>query len=115
MTAESPLDAFLRTLAARDASPHTQRAYATAVGGYLDWLDAATRIDWREPPRAALRAYLGQLGEGHARTSVGPAARRDPFLLPVRHPRRPHAGDPWGAIATPGSRDACHGSSSSTR
>ena len=32
------LDRFLRSLAARDASPHTIRAYATAVGAYLGWL-----------------------------------------------------------------------------
>ena len=29
---------FLRSLAARDTSAHTQRAYATAVGAYLAWL-----------------------------------------------------------------------------
>ena len=42
-TATDPaLARFLRSLAARDASPHTQRAYRTAVGDYLAWL-AATR------------------------------------------------------------------------
>ncbi len=29
---------FLRSLEARDTSPHTQRSYATAVGAYLAWL-----------------------------------------------------------------------------
>jgi hypothetical protein len=31
---------FLRGLAARDASPNTRRSYETAVGAYLDWLQA---------------------------------------------------------------------------
>ena len=100
MTAEPPLEAFLRTLAARDASPHTQRAYATAVGAYLDWL-AARGADWAEPPRATLRAYLGQLGDGHARTSVAQrlAAIRSFYRFTTRSSLT--AGDPWGAIATP--------------
>ena len=39
-TTDPVLARFLRSLAARDASPHTQRAYATAVGSYLEWLSA---------------------------------------------------------------------------
>ena len=46
---------FLRTLAARDASVHTQRSYATSIAAYLDWL-AARGVDWRSPTRADLRA-----------------------------------------------------------
>ena len=101
MTAESPLDAFLRTLAARDASPHTQRAYRTAVGGYLDWLVAANDGRWREPPRATLRAYLAHLAEGHARTSVAQrlAAIRSFYRFTTRAGLT--RGDPWSAIATP--------------
>jgi len=53
---------FLRSLAARDASPHTQRAYATAVGAYLGWL-ARRGTDWRHPGRADLRAYLSSFRE----------------------------------------------------
>ena len=69
-TATDPfLARFLRSLAARDASPHTQRAYRTAVGDYLAWL-AARGTDWRRPTRADLRAYLGVLGEGRARSTV---------------------------------------------
>jgi site-specific recombinase XerD len=94
------LDRFLRSLAARDASPNTQRAYATAVGAYLDWLEAH-RGDWRSPGRATLRAYLAHLTEGHARSSV---AQR---LAAIRSFHRFAAraglavGDPWSAIATP--------------
>ena len=42
------LDRFLTALDARDASPNTRRAYATAVGAYLAWLDERG-IDWRTP------------------------------------------------------------------
>jgi site-specific recombinase XerD len=91
---------FLRSLAARDASPHTQRAYATAIGAYLDWL-AARGTDWRRPTRTDLRAYLAVLGVGHARSSVAQrlAAIRSFHRWATRNDLAP--GDPWGAIATP--------------
>jgi len=91
---------FLRSLAARDASPHTQRAYATAVGAYLAWL-AARGCDWRRPARADLRAYLAVLGEGHARTTIAQrlAAIRAFHRWATRNDLAP--GDPWGSIATP--------------
>ena len=91
---------FLRSLAARDASAHTQRAYATAVGAYLDWL-AARGTDWRRPKRTDLRAYLAVLGEDHARSSVAQrlAAIRSFHRWATRSDLAP--GDPWGAIATP--------------
>ena len=91
---------FVRSLAARDASPHTQRAYTTAVGAYLDWL-AARGTDWRRPTRTDLRAYLAVLGEGHARSSVAQrlAAIRAFHRWATRSDLAP--GDPWGAIATP--------------
>jgi site-specific recombinase XerD len=94
------LTRFLRSLAARDASPHTQRAYATAVGAYLDWLDARG-TDWRRPSRADLRAYLGVLGDGHARSSVAQrlAAIRSFHRWATRSDLAP--GDPWGGVATP--------------
>jgi site-specific recombinase XerD len=97
---DSALERFLRSLAARDASPHTRRSYATAVGAYLDWL--ATRgTDWRTPPRTELRAYLRELGEGRARSSVAQrlAAIRAFHRWATRTGLAP--GDPWGAIATP--------------
>ncbi len=91
---------FLRSLAARDTSAHTQRAYATAVGRYLDWLTARA-ADWRAPARADLRAYLAVLGEDHARTTVAQrlAAIRAFHRWATRNDLAP--GDPWGAIATP--------------
>lgn len=91
---------FLRSLAARDTSAHTQRAYATAVGAYLAWL-ADRGSDWRGPERADLRAYLAVLGEHHARTTVAQrlAAIRAFHRWATRNDLAP--GDPWGAIATP--------------
>ena len=99
-TTDPALARFLRSLAARDASPHTQRAYATAVGAYLDWL-SARGTDWRRPVRADLRAYLALLGQGHARSSVAQrlAAIRAFHRWATRSDLAP--GDPWGAIATP--------------
>ena len=100
-TATDPsLARFLRSLAARDASPHTQRAYRTAVGDYLAWL-AARGTDWRRPTRTDLRAYLGVLGEGRARSTVAQrlAAIRSFHRWATRNDLAP--GDPWGAIATP--------------
>lgn len=91
---------FLRSLAARDASRHTQRSYATAVGAYLAWL--GTRgADWHSPARADLRAYLAVLSEAHARTTVAQrlAAIRAFHRWATRNDLAP--GDPWGAIATP--------------
>lgn len=91
---------FLRSLAARDTSAHTQRAYATAVGTYLVWLEARG-ADWRSPARGELRAYLAVLGEHHARTTVAQrlAAIRAFHRWATRNDLAP--GDPWGAIATP--------------
>ena len=97
---EPALGRFLRGLAARDASTHTQRSYATAIGAYLAWL-RERRVDWRSPPRADLRAYLAQLTTGHARSSVAQrlAAIRSFHRWAARSNLAP--GDPWGAIATP--------------
>jgi integrase/recombinase XerC len=99
-TTDPPLERFLRSLAARDTSPHTRRSYETAVGAYLDWLEARG-TDWRVPPRAELRAYLRVLGEGRARSSVAQrlAAIRAFHRWATRTGLAP--GDPWGAIATP--------------
>ena len=100
MTGPEALDRFLRSLEARDASPETRRSYETAVGAYLAWLDAHG-ADWRSPGRSTLRAYLGHLSEGHAKTSVAQrlAALRAFHRYCARSGLAP--GDPWGAIATP--------------
>jgi site-specific recombinase XerD len=97
---EPALDAFLRSLAARDTSPHTRRSYEAAVGTYLAWL-AERGTDWRTPPRTELRSYLRVLGEGRARSSVAQrlAAIRSFHRWATRSGLAP--GDPWGAIATP--------------
>jgi integrase len=94
------LQRFLLALTARDASVETRRAYATAVGSYLDWL-AERGVDWRRPSRTDLRAYLARLGAGAARTTVAQrlAAIRSFHRWAVREGLAP--GDPWGAIATP--------------
>jgi integrase/recombinase XerD len=98
--AHPALARFLRGLAARDASPNTRRSYETAVGAYLDWLDARG-VDWRKPSRADLRAYLAELGSRGARSST--AQRLAAIRSFHRHAARDglSAGDPWGAIATP--------------
>lgn len=94
------LERFLRSLAARDASPHTIRAYTTAVGAYLDWL-AERGTDWVRPARSDLRAYLARLGIGASRSTVAQrlAAIRSFHRWAAREGLAP--GDPWGAIATP--------------
>ncbi len=94
------LDRFLAALAARDVSPHTPRAYAGAVGRYLAWR-GERGVDWREPPRADLRAYLASLVGSVARSSVAQrlAAIRSFHRFAAREGLAP--GDPWGAIATP--------------
>src|SRR6185369_1335356 len=54
-----------------------------------------------KPPRAALRAYLAHLGDGHARTSIAQrlGAIRSFYRFATRAGLT--TGDPWGAIATP--------------
>ena len=96
----APLDRFLLSLRAKDASEHTLRSYATAVGAYLDWL-AERGADWRAPARADLRAYLARLVTSGARTSVSQrlAAIRSFHRFAARVGLA--TGDPWGSIATP--------------
>ena len=100
MDEPAPLDKFLASLAARDASPHTQRAYRTAVGAYLAWLQAL-EIGWRAPSRTVLRAYLAELGNGRARSSV--AQRLAAIRSFHRWARRAGLADadPWAALGTP--------------
>ncbi len=94
------LEKFLRTLAARDASPHTQRSYRTTIAAYLAWL-YDHGVDWREPSRLHLRAYLAHLTTINARSSVAQrlAAIRAFHRFAVREDLA--AGDPWGVISTP--------------
>jgi site-specific recombinase XerD len=94
------LDRFLTALEARDASPNTRRAYATAVGAYLGWLEARG-LDWRAPDRLELRSYLATLSDGRARSSVAQrlAALRSFYRFATRAGLAP--GDPWGSLSTP--------------
>jgi site-specific recombinase XerD len=100
VTGTEALQRFLRSLDARDTSPNTRRSYQTSVSAYLAWLDVRG-ADWRQPPRPVLRAYLAELTEGHAKSSVAQrlAALRSFHRYAARAGLAP--GDPWGAIATP--------------
>jgi site-specific recombinase XerD len=100
VTGEEALRRFVRSLEARDASPHTRRSYEATVDAYLAWL-AARDADWQAPGRTVLRAYLGELGDGRAKASV--AQRLAAIRAFHRYAARTGlaAGDPWGAIATP--------------
>ena len=73
------LDRFLRSLAARDASPHTIRAYDTAVGAYLDWL-AERGVDWT-PPDPAGAPRLSRPAR-----AAGAPVRPSPSVLPRSAP-----------------------------
>ena len=100
MTGEAALSRYLRSLAARDTSPHTLRSYRGAIGQYLAWLEAAG-ADWRRPSRRELRAHLTDLSAGRARRTVAQrlAAIRSFHRWAAREGLAP--GDPWAAIATP--------------
>jgi len=91
---------FLRSLQARDASPHTQRSYGTAIAAYLDWT-TARGVDWRRPARTDLRAYVASLTPDHARSSVTQrlAAVRTFYRWAAREGLVD--GDPWGSVVRP--------------
>jgi integrase/recombinase XerC len=102
--ARPALDRFLGSLAARDASEHTRRAYATGVSQFIDWLAAHPEAgrDWRDPSRRQLRAYLGALdAQGLSRRSV--SSRLAALRSFYRYARRQEwvSGDPWSAVTTP--------------
>ncbi len=101
MTGAEALDAFLGRLAARDSSENTRRAYRTAIGQYLDFLDER-HARWRDPGRATVRAYLGRLAErGIARHSISSrlAALRSFYRYALREGLVD--ADPWSATLTP--------------
>jgi site-specific recombinase XerD len=98
----SAAGAFMSSLDARDASPHTKRAYQAAVDQYLTWLGGIDGADWTRPPRRTLRAYLAELdGRGLARSTI--SSRIAALRSFYRFARRQGwvAGDPWAAIVTP--------------
>jgi site-specific recombinase XerD len=97
------LDAFLRSLLAKNRTPATLAAYRSDVGGFLAWLTETTLCD---EPRAVTRAeitdYLAELGEqqlaGVSRARKL-AAIREYFRYLVD--ARQLAESPAEAIATP--------------
>ena len=94
--------AFLSSLDARDASPHTKRAYRTALEQYLTWLDGVPGVDWTRPPRRTLRAFLAELdGRSLSRSTI--ASRVAALRSFYRFCRRQGwvEGDPWAAVVTP--------------
>jgi site-specific recombinase XerD len=102
VTGAAALEAFLGALEARNASPHTSRAYASSVRDFLEWLAAVDDADWTHPARRHLRAYLAELdSRGLARSSIANhlAALRSFYRYARRQDWVP--GDPWGAISTP--------------
>lgn len=101
-SAASAATAFMAALDARDASPHTKRAYHTAVEQFLDWLAGVPGVDWTRPPRRTLRAYLAELdGRGLSRSTI--SSRIAALRSFYRFCRRQGwvQGDPWAAIVTP--------------
>jgi site-specific recombinase XerD len=100
VTGPEALRRFARSMEARDLSPDTRRSYEATVAAYLDWL-AARDADWQAPGRTTLRAYLAELSDGHAKSSVAQrmAALRAFHRYCARSGLAP--GDPWGAVSTP--------------
>ena len=101
-SASAAAEAFLKSLEARDTSPHTRRAYGTALEQYLAWLAGVSGVDWPAPSRRTLRAYLAELdGRGLARATI--ASRVAALRSFYRFARRQGwvAGDPWASIVTP--------------
>jgi site-specific recombinase XerD len=102
VTGARALADFARSLEAQDASPHTRRAYRTAIGQFLEWLATRPGVDWRRPGRLVPRAYLAHLdARGLARSTI--AARIAALRAFYRHARREGwlDGDPWSAVQTP--------------
>jgi site-specific recombinase XerD len=103
VTGAAALERFGRALAARDSSPHTRRAYRTAVEQFLGWLEAGGEsAAWRAPGRRLLRAYLAELARRDlARSSI--ASRLAALRSFYRYCRREGwvEADPWAAIQTP--------------
>jgi site-specific recombinase XerD len=98
--AAAAVERFLQALRARGSSVHTIRSYRTALDGYTGWL-SANGHDWRSPSRAALRAFLGSLSEGHGRRTVAQrlAALRSFYRFATREELV--AGNPLAALPTP--------------
>ena len=99
-TAGAVAERFLQALEARGSSINTTRSYRTGLGHYLVWLEQSGN-DWRTPSRAALRSYLGVLGDGRGKRTVAQrlAALRSFYRFTTRQGLTP--GNPLAALATP--------------
>jgi site-specific recombinase XerD len=99
-SAADAVERFIGALAARGSSPNTIRSYRTTLDNYTAWL-AANDTDWHAPSRAALRAYLAAISEGHGRRTVAQrlAALRSFYRYAVREDMV--AGNPLSAVPTP--------------
>jgi site-specific recombinase XerD len=91
---------FIEALEARGSSPNTIRSYQTSLEVFLGWLESH-KMDWREPSRASLRAYLAELGDGRGKRTVAQrlAALRSFYKFATRQGMT--AGNPMAALATP--------------
>ena len=89
VTGAEALEAFLGRLAARDSSENTRRAYRTAIGQYLEFLDTgSTRLAetrTRRCSRVPGRADRSRPFEALNQQPTGGAA----LVLPIRVTRRP--------------------------
>ena len=99
-TARDAADRFLAALSARGSSPNTIRSYGHTVAGYLEWLERRG-VDWRQPTRVDLRAYLADLSVDHGKRTVAQrlAALRSFYRFTTRQGLT--TGNPVGALATP--------------
>ncbi len=93
-------ESFLRALEARGSSPNTIRSYAATLDNYLCWIQGRG-LDWREPSRGTLRAYMAELGDGRGKRTVAQrlAALRSFYKFTTRQGLT--AGNPAAALATP--------------
>ena len=116
VTGDEALRRFIRSLEARDTSPHTRRSYESTVAAYLDWLGGARRRLAVARAAPCCAPTSAELGEGHARSSV--AQRLAAIRAFHRYAREggPRARATRGGPSRPRAcRAACRGCSRSTR
>ena len=113
--ARQAVEAFLESLAGRNASPGTIIEYRRHTTEFLAFL-AGRGVDWTRPDRSTIRAYLSALADRElAASSVAGrlAAIRSLYRHALRNGRSRPIPSP--ASARPAVRRACPASSRSTR